>query len=175
MNTLPLLHVFTDGASRGNPGPAGIGVYAYDGTPEHPIFAIGYSFYRYTNNVAEYAALILALQTLIRIQWKGPIAIHADSLLMVKQMNKEYRVKNPQLLYWYTLATKLRSQITCTITHVRREHNTQADAMANKGIDEKIQPSAEFEQLWRKAIPQLYWPTSYKTAVQQPLFPLPPK
>ncbi len=173
MNTTKsLLHVFTDGASRGNPGPAGIGVYAYAQTPETPIFTCGYSFYYYTNNVAEYAALILALHILTKLQWEGPIAIHADSLLMVKQMNKEYRVKNQQLLYWYTLATTLKSQINCTITHVRREHNVQADAMANKGIDEKIAPSKEFEQLWRESIPQAYWPATQKGSVQQPIFPL---
>jgi ribonuclease HI len=172
MNPHSLLHVFTDGASRGNPGPAGIGVYAYAETPENPIFSYGYSFYRTTNNVAEYAALILALQTLIKLQWKGPIAVHADSLLMVKQMNKEYRVKNPQLLFWHTLATKLKAAAPCIITHVRREHNTHADAMANKGIDEKITPTQEFERLWRTAIPQAYWPSAPKTLAQQPLFPL---
>jgi ribonuclease HI len=171
MNTQSLLHVFTDGASRGNPGPAGIGVYAYAETPEHPVFGFGYSFYRYTNNVAEYAALILALQKLITLRWQGPVAIHADSLLMVKQMNNEYRVKNPQLIYWHRLAVLLKSKVNCTISHVRREHNTQADAFANKGIDEKIPTPAEFEELWRTAVPHIYWPASETKATQQSLFP----
>lgn len=155
-----LLHIFTDGASRGNPGPAGIGVYGYAGTPEHPVVGIGYSFYRYTNNVAEYAALALAFHTLIKLQWHGPVHIHADSLLVVKQMNREYRVKDAQLSHWFQLATKLRTHVPCTISHVRREHNREADAFANKGIDEKILPSPEFEQLWRSAIPKMYWPNT---------------
>ena len=167
-----LLHVFTDGASRGNPGPAGIGVYAYNTIPENAVFGIGYSFYRYTNNVAEYAALVLALHTLIKLDWKGPIHIHADSLLVVKQMNREYRVKDPQLSYWFQLATKLRLQVPCSISHVRREHNREADAFANKGVDEKILPTQEFEQLWRNAIPKMYWPSTPHTPLlkQETLF-----
>lgn len=160
------LNVFIDGASRGNPGPAGLGAFAYTTDTNEPVFAIGYSFYRYTNNVAEYAALVLALHEIIQRGIKGPVHIHADSLLVVKQMNREFRVKDPLLQYWYQLANKLKAQVHCTITHVRREYNTHADALANKGLDEKIMPSPEFEALWRSVIPRSYWPqirTSSKT------------
>jgi len=157
---LETLNVFIDGASRGNPGPAGLGAIAYTEKPEQPLFAVGYSFYRFTNNVAEYAALVLALHEIIKSGFRGPVHIHADSLLIVKQMNKEFRVKDPLLQYWHQLACKLRAQVPCVITHVRREFNTHADALANKGIDEKIKPSKEFDLLWRSVIPRNFWPQS---------------
>lgn len=152
------LHVFIDGASRGNPGPTGIGAYAYTDNPQVPFFALGFSFHRYTNNVAEYAALVLALHEILRRRWQGPVHIHADSLLVVKQMNGQFRVKDPLLQYWHRLATKLRMQISCSLSHVRREYNQQADALANKGLDEKIEPPSDFETLWRSIIPRSYWP-----------------
>ena len=165
--TQPALQVFIDGASRGNPGPAGIGVYAYSSDPTVPLFALGYSFHRYTNNVAEYAALSLALHELLKRKWPGPIHVHADSLLVVKQMNREFRVKDPLLQYWHQLATKLRVQVPCSLTHVRREYNQQADALANKGLDEKIEPPADFEAVWRTIIPRSYWPLARTTAEQK--------
>lgn len=164
----PTLNVFIDGASRGNPGPAGLGVYAYINDSATPFFALGYSFYRNTNNVAEYAALVLALHTLLQKQFKGTIRIHADSLLVVKQMNREFKVKDPHLQYWHQLATKLRTQLPCTLTHVRREYNTQADALANIGIDEKKSPPADFEQLWRSVIPRTFWPKTRTTPETTP-------
>lgn len=163
------LNVFIDGASRGNPGPAGLGVFAYTDRKEEPLFALGCSFYRYTNNVAEYAALVLALQTILQKGWKGPVAIHADSLLVVKQMNREYRVKDPHLIHWNLLASKLKTFVPCTITHVRREYNAEADALANSGIDQKIKPSEEFEKLWRGAIPRTFWPQARLSKEDQPL------
>ncbi len=170
MNTV--LNVFIDGASRGNPGPAALGTIAYTDSPEKPVFAVGYSFYRYTNNVAEYGALVLALQQIIKLQWKGPVHIHADSLLVVKQMNKEFRVRDPLLIHWHQLANKLRAQVPCTITHVRREYNTYADALANKALDEKILPDQDFELLWRSSIPRSYWPTTHSAPkpVQSSIF-----
>ncbi|MDQ5941164.1 MAG: hypothetical protein QG632_890 [Candidatus Dependentiae bacterium] len=170
MPTQQTLNVFIDGASRGNPGPAGLGAFAYTDNKEEPFFAVSYSFYRYTNNVAEYAALVLALQTILQKGWKGPVHIHADSLLVVKQMNREYRVKDPLLIHWNQLANKLKAFVPCVITHIRREYNTEADALANAGLDEKIKPSEEFEKLWRGAIPRSFWPQS-RTAKDSP----PPK
>jgi len=162
--TTPTLNVFIDGASRGNPGPAGLGVFAYTTSAAEPYFALGCSFYRYTNNVAEYAALALALHTIIQKGWKGPVHIHADSLLVVKQMNREFRVKDPLLIYWHQLANRLRSHVPCIITHVRRENNTHADTLANAGIDQKIMPAEDFEQVWRSVIPRSYWPHSRTTS-----------
>jgi len=167
--TTQILNVFIDGASRGNPGPAGLGIFAYTTHKEEPFFAIGCSFYRYTNNVAEYAALVLALQTILQMGWKGSVAIHADSLLVVKQMNREYKVKDPLLIHWNLLAQKLKAFIPCTITHVRREYNTEADALANSGIDQKIKPSPEFEKLWRSVIPRSFWPQSRAIKEEAPL------
>jgi ribonuclease HI len=166
------LKVFIDGASRGNPGPAALGTIAYTIDPNQPVFALGYSFYRYTNNVAEYGALVLALHEIIKLRWQGPIHIYADSLLVVKQMNREFKVKDPLLIHWNTLANKLRTKVSCTISHVRREYNTYADALANKALDEKIMPDAEFEALWRSGIPRSYWPTtpSSKQPIQTSIF-----
>jgi len=162
-----ILNVFIDGASRGNPGPAGLGVYVYKTDAEKPVLEVGCAFHRYTNNVAEYAALVLALHTLIQKKFSGPVFIHADSLLVVKQMNREFKVKDPLLQYWNALAQKLRAILPFTITHVRREYNAKADALANKGLDEKIAPPEEFERFWRSAIPRMYWPAE-RSRVQTP-------
>jgi ribonuclease HI len=102
-----------------------------------------------TNNVAEYAGLALALH-LFTPQPNDPpriLRIHADSLLMVKQFNGQFRVKNERLKGWFALVKDLARNVTCTVTHVRRELNKQADRCANEGIDQKIAPPASFTAL----------------------------
>lgn len=125
---------YTDGASRGNPGLAGAGIYmiAPDGT-EHRLFRfLGTK----TNNQAEYEAMIIALEALI--EHKAQTAtIRADSELMVKQMNGIYRVKNDNVIPLFKRATELRKNFTSlTFEHVRREFNKNADQLANVAIDE---------------------------------------
>src|SRR6478736_5878159 len=93
------LTVEFDGGSRGNPGPAGIGVVvrAQDGTP---LVTLGRYIGKATNNIAEYRALITAMEEAKKLGAKH-IKIRGDSELVVKQMRGEYRVKNPDMKKLY--------------------------------------------------------------------------
>src|SRR5918999_1170223 len=97
-----------DGGSRGNPGPAGIGVVvrAKDGTP---LVTLGRFIGRATNNVAEYKALITAMEEAKRLGAKR-IVIRGDSELIIKQMKGEYRVKHPDMRALYDEAQHLYHQ-----------------------------------------------------------------
>ena len=125
-----------DGGSRGNPGPAGIGVVlrAADGTP---LVTLGRFIGRATNNVAEYKALITAMEQ-ARELGARKVRILGDSELVVKQMRGEYRVKNPDLRVLYDQARALLQQFdAATIDHNYRESNALADRLANKAMDLK--------------------------------------
>ena len=125
-----------DGGSRGNPGPAGIGVVlrAEDGTP---LITLGRFIGRATNNVAEYRALITALQKAKELGAKK-IRVRGDSELIVRQMRGEYRVKNPDLRDLYTEAQHLYHQFDeAAIEHNYREKNALADRLANLAMDRK--------------------------------------
>jgi len=130
-----MLTIHIDGAARGNPGPAGIGVIAKDG--HNKIFEMAEYIGEATNNVAEYSALIRGLEEVLLRGFKEAHFI-SDSELIVKQLNGQYKVKdkNLQRLYHHaqTLISKMRG---FSIKHVRREHNKEADELANRGIDEK--------------------------------------
>jgi ribonuclease HI len=125
-----------DGGSRGNPGPAGIGVVlrAADGTP---LVTLGRFIGRATNNVAEYTALITALRQAHELGAKR-VKVLGDSELIVKQMRGEYRVKNPDLRVLYDEAQDLfRDFDAATIDHNYREDNSLADKLANLAMDRK--------------------------------------
>ncbi|MCP5464947.1 MAG: ribonuclease HI family protein [Deltaproteobacteria bacterium] len=127
---------YTDGGSRGNPGPAGCGAHIIDPNgAEHP-------FYKYlgkmTNNQAEYSGLLLALEELKNLG-ATQVLIRADSELMVKQMRGEYRVKNPNILPLFQKAKQLAKEFAdIKFEHVRREFNKEADRLANVAIDEGV-------------------------------------
>jgi ribonuclease HI len=128
------LVVYIDGAARGNPGPAGIGVVMRDEADEfqeeHQAY-IGEA----TNNVAEYEALLFGLRKAKALGY--PIVrVFSDSELLVRQIRGEYRVKHPRLRKFYDQAQDLlRSFDTVEIAHVRREMNAQADLLANRAIE----------------------------------------
>jgi ribonuclease HI len=125
-----------DGGSRGNPGPAGIGVVirAADGTA---IFTLGRYVGRCTNNVAEYTALITGLEEARRLG-AHKLVIRGDSELIIKQMKGEYRVKHPDMKVLYERAQSLvREFDEVKITHNLREHNELADKLANLAMDRK--------------------------------------
>lgn len=125
-----------DGGSRGNPGPAGIGVVirAADGTP---IYTLGRYVGRCTNNVAEYTALITALEEARRLGARK-VVVRGDSELIIKQMKGEYRVKHPDMKVLYERAQSLvREFDEVKITHNLREHNELADKLANLAMDRK--------------------------------------
>ncbi|MGC4089670.1 MAG: ribonuclease HI family protein [Polyangiaceae bacterium] len=99
-----------------------------------------------TNNIAEYRALLLGLERALRCGIKH-IEVRADSELLIKQLRGEYRVKNEGLKPLFEAAKQLLSRFqTSKLTHVRREHNTEADRLANRGIDERSADQAELGQ-----------------------------
>lgn len=125
-----------DGGSRGNPGPAGVGVVvrAADGTP---LVTLGRFIGRATNNVAEYTALITALQEAKKLNAKS-VAIRGDSELIIRQMLGQYRVKSPDLIPLYEEAQHLYHQFDhATISHNLRHKNELADRLANLAMDRR--------------------------------------
>ncbi len=128
--------VFTvniDGAARGNPGPAAFAyVIARDG---EPLLEEAGCLGSATNNFAEYTALVHALERARELGGERLI-IRSDSELLVKQMNGEYRVKNPQLKALHERAIRLRDQFSSvSIVHVRRAENSHADRLCNEALD----------------------------------------
>ena len=126
--------VHCDGAARGNPGPAGIGVHIAD-EEGRTVHEIGIGIGVATNNVAEYSALIAGLEWCAE-NGVREVAVLADSDLMVKQMTGVYRVKNAGLKPLHARARKLASGFRrISFEHVRREFNREADRLANIGVD----------------------------------------
>ena len=124
-----------DGAARGNPGPAGIGVIIEDDAG-NVVKEIGEPLGRTTNNVAEYTAMIRALEE-ARALGCDEIALFTDSELMAHQINGKYAVKAVHLQPLHQRARLLIGKFTtATVTHVRREYNKRADALSNIGADQ---------------------------------------
>ena len=127
--------VRVDGASRGNPGPAGIGAVVEfdDGRP--PVELCSY-IGETTNNVAEYRALLLALEEAFRLAPSCRLAVYSDSELLVRQLNGQYKVKAEHLRPLYLEALRLLRAFPSTcVKHVMREENRRADLLANLAID----------------------------------------
>jgi ribonuclease HI len=129
------LTINIDGAARGNPGPAAYAfVIVRDGQP--PVEESG-CLGDATNNVAEYTALVKALERAAELGGDRLI-IRSDSELLVKQMNGQYRVKHPQLRILHDRAKQLSDQLaSVTIRHVPRAHNSHADRLCNEALDGK--------------------------------------
>jgi len=128
------LIIHTDGASRGNPGKAGIGVAIFD-KHYHLLEELCKFIGESTNNVAEYQAMILAAQKVVAYNARR-VTFKTDSELLVRQLSGAYRVKNQNILPLYYELTILLGKIPeWKIQHVRREENVCADALANQGID----------------------------------------
>ena len=129
------LRLYTDGAARGNPGPAGLGVVIED---DQGMRLRGLCRYigTATNNVAEYLALIEGLTAVA--EWKPDrLEVFLDSKLVVEQVNGNYRVKNAALQPLAMKATSLMGNFAkVSVSYVPREKNKGADALANKGIDD---------------------------------------
>lgn len=131
-----ILEIFTDGASRGNPGPASIGVlFRQKGGSDLAEYCetIGMA----TNNVAEYRAAVAALE--ICRDWKArKVHLFMDSELIVRQIHGTYRVKSPDLRPLYQQVQFLIKELReFKVTHVKRAMNSHADALANKALDQK--------------------------------------
>ena len=132
----------TDGGARGNPGPAGYGVYITDQDGNRVVELSEYLGER-TNNYAEYAALIAALEWAIR-NGHHAVQVVSDSELMVKQIRGVYKVRNENLQPLYDKAQRLiRLLEWFEIRHVLREENREADRLANAAMDEgSVRPKA---------------------------------
>lgn len=136
------LFINTDGGARGNPGPAGIGAVIYD-EQENIIKTLKKYIGEATNNVAEYKALIMALEECNNIlNLKSEIlnlTIRMDSELVVRQMTGLYKIKEPTLKLLAKEVFKLTKNFqNVDFFHVRREQNKLADKLVNEAIDEKI-------------------------------------
>jgi ribonuclease HI len=130
------LELYIDGASKGNPGPSGIGVViCKDGqTIKNIASFIGNA----TNNIAEYTALIYGLQEGLMLKAES-LKINTDSQLLYRQINKVYKIKNPNLLGLYNQAMHLLLNFKeVKINHISRQGNRGADKLANKAIKEAV-------------------------------------
>lgn len=129
------LIIYTDGGARGNPGPAGIGVFITDEAgkmlEEHAVF-LGHA----TNNQAEYKAVVLALERALALGAEA-VEIRADSELLIKQANGEYKVKHPNIAPLYLQMKNFETALGNRVRyrHVRRERNKDADRLANEAMD----------------------------------------
>ncbi len=134
--------LYVDGASRGNPGPAGAGALIKD--PSAQVLRRLKKFLgRTTNNVAEYSALVLGLEA-ARAMGVDRINVFADSELMVKQLNGVYKVKSEDLRPLFEKASALsKSFKEFSIRHIYREKNAAADELSNEAIDDR--PKTLFE------------------------------
>jgi ribonuclease HI len=131
-----ILKVFSDGASRGNPGEAGCGFVILN--TENKVLEEGCLYLGHaTNNVAEYRAVLEAAR---RAKLKNPseINFYLDSELIVKQMKGEYKVRNEALAQIRLELVKTLQGLKVSFNHVPREQNKLADKLANKAIDDKI-------------------------------------
>jgi ribonuclease HI len=129
--------VYTDGASRGNPGHAGIGFLLFDDNNEKLVQDFHYIGIT-TNNEAEYRALLAALDRAAEVT-QDTVECYADSELMVRQLNGQYQIKSEKLIKFYEeVMARKKMFASVTFNHVPREHPRLrlADKLANRGIDE---------------------------------------
>ena len=130
-----VIHAYTDGASRGNPGESGIGIILRDGKGS-VLFAEGWYIGHATNNIAEYRALLACLKKAASLGCTKLI-VHSDSELIVRQVQGKYRVKDKTLREHFREVHELLRKVPFefTIEHVEREQNRDADKLANGAID----------------------------------------
>src|SRR4030042_76297 len=129
------LEIYIDGASKGNPGPSGIGVVIC--RDSQTIKNISSYIGNATNNVAEYTALIYALQEALLLKAQT-LTINTDSELLCRQVNKIYKIKNPNILGLYNQAMNLMPAFKqVTVNSIPREKNRGADKLATKAIKQQ--------------------------------------
>lgn len=130
------LQLYTDGASRGNPGEAGAGIAILD-AQGNELVGTGKYLGQCTNNEAEYRALLFGLAKCSEFGG-GRIMAYLDSELVVKQIQGHYKVKHPNLKPLFLEAMKkFKEFASVQVAHVRREKNSRADELANRAIDER--------------------------------------
>jgi len=132
---MSVLVAYVDGGSLGNPGPSGIGV-VMDGTTEGPLKIAKWIGWQ-DNNVAEYLALLEALQCALGLKARA-LHVYSDSEVVVKQMIGEYACQSPRLYSLNWTCRKLARSLKFSISHVRREENVEANRLANAAARRKL-------------------------------------
>jgi len=131
------LKIYTDGACSGNPGEAGVGVVIRQGPNE--VWRLSKAIGKATNNIAEYTAVIYALQQALILK-ADEVILCTDSELFCKQFHGEYRIKNPNIKFLFDLVMHLRAGFRhVEVTHVPRDRNKEADRLAKQAI--KAEPA----------------------------------
>jgi len=132
-----LLKVYTDGASRGNPGPASIGI-VFKNENNEIVWEQFKEIGKKTNNEAEYEALIYAMKHVNR-HHPDKIQFYSDSELMISQMNGKYAIKEPKIQKLFLQAWNKKISLNKKIEFISipREQNKEADKLANKALDQK--------------------------------------
>lgn len=138
------IEIFIDGASRGNPGPSGIGIIFCDS--DSKVIKKLFKFIgNTTNNIAEYTALIYALQEALIDRYED-VLVKSDSELLTKQIRGEYKVKNENLKPYYEQFLHLsRGFNKVEVVSIDRKDNSLADKLANKAVDSRIDSSLKTE------------------------------
>jgi len=136
------INIYTDGGSRGNPGPAALGVYIEDST-KGPLAKIGKKLGVTTNNIAEYSAILEGLEWALVNKEKSKITkitFYMDSLLAYSQISGLFKIKNEKLREMIFKIHILEAQIGLPIfyNHIPREKNKMADFMVNQALDNKL-------------------------------------
>ncbi len=129
--------LYCDGGSRGNPGPAAIGAVLLDPTTQPPtrLATVSERIGSTTNNVAEYRALIAGLEAAVPYRART-MRVRADSMLVIEQVKGRWKVKQAHLVPLHARARALLADYEVVdLAHVRRELNTDADALVNAALD----------------------------------------
>ena len=137
------IRVFIDGASQGNPGPSGIGVAFLKNGAAKPLVSVYKYIGETTNNVAEYTALIYALQEAL-IRGYRSLDVNTDSELVAKQLSGEYKVRDATLQPLYDQYLHLKQGFDqLTVRAIPREQNRLADQLANEAVESRIDRSVK--------------------------------
>ncbi len=135
-NYMEMATIYVDGASRGNPGPAGVGILI--NSQSHTEAQVSCYIGEATNNQAEYKALIIALEEAAKLGAKH-VDVRMDSELVVKQLNGSYKVRDTKLKPLFRQVKQLLTRFdSFAIMHIPRQQNRIADSLANQAIDEEI-------------------------------------
>jgi len=128
------LNIYTDGASRGNPGHSAIGIIINDDLHQN-IAQISRYIGVGTNNNAEYTAVLTALQEAQKLK-ADSVTLYLDSELIARQLTGEYRVKSKPLQLFFIEINKIRRNfVSFNVVHIERSRNSEADKLANKALD----------------------------------------
>jgi ribonuclease HI len=129
------LIAYVDGGSLGNPGPSGIGV-VLDSSAGRKI-RIAKWIGRQDNNVAEYVALLEALQCALTLKARK-LHVYSDSQVVVRQMTGQYACRSPRLYSLNWICRKLARSLQFSISHIRREHNSEANGLASSAVRKHV-------------------------------------